>query len=99
VERGISPGSRGPDRQARVSVERIGNLDRVLKHLVQRKRAGDEAVCERLTVEVLHDQIVEAVVAAVVVHGANVGMTERRHGAGFTSESLASTGTRHQVWW
>ena len=33
--------------------ERVGNLDGVLKHLRQRERAGDEAVRERLTVEIL----------------------------------------------
>ena len=57
-------------------VEGVGDLDAVAQDLVEGERALLEPVRERLALEVLHDQEVDAVVLADVVERADVRMGE-----------------------
>ena len=59
------------------ALERVGDLDPVAQHSFERQRAAREPVGERLAFEVLHDQVVDAVLLADVVERADVRMAER----------------------
>ena len=67
--------------------QRISDLPGVLQCIVHTKRAHGDAVVERLTLDVLHDQEVRAVLVADIVQGADVGMVETGNGVGFTTEA------------
>src|SRR5262249_19088072 len=55
------------------------------------------ARCQILALQVFHDEIIEAVVRANVVHRANMRVAERGHGAGFALETLAVFGVAGKV--
>jgi hypothetical protein len=61
-------------------VERVGNLAAVAQRLLERQRALAEPVDERLSLEVLHDEIVGLTLASDVVQRADVRMRELRNG-------------------
>jgi hypothetical protein len=69
--------------------ERVGDLNRRVKSLVDRQRALRQALCQRLAVEKLHDEIRHASLIAHVVQRTDVWMIEARDAAGFAVESIA----------
>src|SRR5579859_606155 len=73
-------------------VESIGNFHADFQSLAERQRAAGKTRGERLTLEILHDEIFGAVLVSDVVKSADVGMVERRNGAGFTLEALSQFG-------
>ena len=74
------------------ALERLGDLDAVAEHLLERQRAFGQAIRQRLALEKLHHQIVDAVVRADVVGRADVRMGERRDRLRLALEPLAQTG-------
>ena len=70
------------------SRERVGNLNPDLQRLVERQRTLLQPLFERLALQVLHDQEVDPVLAADVVHGADVRMTEGGERLGLALEPL-----------
>ena len=77
------------DARAMGLVERRRDLDRVPKGFLHREAGPREALDERLSVEILHDEEVGAVVAPDVVQCADVRMIQRGHGARLALEALA----------
>src|ERR1700693_363277 len=59
-------------------VERSRHLDPDRKKLRERKRTFVQPIGERLTFEQLHDEVLDAVLRAHVVNGADMRMRERR---------------------
>jgi hypothetical protein len=78
-------------------LERVDDVDRVLKQLLDRQRSGEQALAERLTLDVLHDQEWNAVVFAEVVQRADVRVIHRGERAGLALESLLPCRIRAQV--
>ena len=68
----------------------MGDLDAEAHDLIERERALLQAIRERLALQVLHHQEVDAVLAADVVEDADVRMAQRRDRAGLALEALAS---------
>ena len=60
-------------------VQRIGNLDRMPQRALQRQRTFRERRRERLAIEVLHDEIGDAVLLADVVQRADMRVIELRN--------------------
>ena len=81
------------DPRAMRLVERVGDLNREGQRLIERQRAFRQSLRERLAFEVLHDQIVDAVLVADVVKRADVRMVERSDRFGFALEPLAECGS------
>ena len=69
-------------------VERVGDVDGDFEKAIEREQAGAEEGFEIRAFEILHDDVGEAVLRADFVDGADVGMVERRGGAGFAAETL-----------
>ena len=57
-------------------VTRLGHLDPVPGRLVDRQRPANEPVGERLALEELHDEVLDARLVADVVQRADVGVRE-----------------------
>ncbi len=57
-------------------VQRIGNLDRVLQHMLQRQRTFQQPLRERLAFEIFHHQKINFVSVSGVVERADVGMIQ-----------------------
>ena len=74
------------------AVERVGDLDPVAEHVRDGERAALEARRQRLPLQQLHDQVVHAVLVPDVVERADVGVVERRSGAGFALEARLELG-------
>ena len=62
------------------------------------ERTTLESPGERLAFDVLHDQIVGAVLTANVIERANIWMVQAGDGAGFTFETLAHLRCVCQMW-
>ena len=73
-------------------IERVGNLDSEVEHLVERKRLLADAVLERLPFEQLHGDEWDRLAAVVhdidFIDGADVGVIQRRGCAGFALKSF-----------
>ncbi len=74
------------DAAAVSSVQRPGNLSADCERLIQRERSAGETIGKRLTLDVFHDQVIDAAVAADVVDSAGVRMRQRRGCARFPLE-------------
>ncbi len=85
------------DARAVGLVERVRDLDADPERLLLRQGALLQPVGERLAFEVLHHQVVDAVLLADVVEGADVGMVEGGGGAGLTLEARAAVGVLGEV--
>ncbi len=72
-------------------VQRVGDLDAVAQRLLERERPLHEPVRERLAFEVLHDQVLDAVLIADVVERADVRMGELRDRLRLPLEALAAS--------
>jgi len=70
----------------------LTNINAVFQHQLGRKRTLRQAVGQRLALQKFHDQEVDAILMADVMQGANVGMTQRRYGAGFAIKTLPGLG-------
>ena len=73
-------------------VQCVGNLDAVLKRLIHWQSALHQAVGQRLTFDVLHDDEVDPIVLTDVVERADVRMIQLRDRSGLTLEPLSSPG-------
>src|SRR5262249_33667065 len=71
-------------------IERVGDLDRVPHDLRDGKRTADQAMRERLAVDVFHDQERLPAGLAAVVQRADVRMIQVRDGARFPLETRAA---------
>jgi hypothetical protein len=69
--------------------ERFADLNRDARKFSGRKRAALQTLGECFAFDVLHDQIIRAVLAANVIEGANIGMIETGYGASFAFKTLA----------
>ena len=78
-------------------IERVGHLNAVLQGLVERKRAFAQSIREGLSLDMLHDDEVDAVLVADIVKGAYVRMVQARNGTGFALESGADVGVTSYV--
>jgi hypothetical protein len=78
-------------------VEGVCDLDGVAEALVQRQRTLLQPLVERLALEVLEHEVVEAVLMSDVVEPADVGVVEVGDGPGFALEALAQVGVPGQV--
>ncbi len=73
--------------------QRVGNLDSVAQHLLDRQSpAGRQAVGQRLSFQVLHDEVLRPVLVPDVVQRADVRVRELRDRLRFTLEALAHLG-------
>ena len=70
-------------------IERVGDLNSQVEKHRQLERASLEPVCQRLALQVLHDQKVGAVLMANVVKRADVRVRKRGDRLGFAGEALA----------
>jgi hypothetical protein len=70
-------------------VERAGDLNRDQQRIVHRQLTARETVGQRLSFQVLHDEIGSPILFANVVQCANVRMIERRDDARLAVEPLA----------
>jgi len=70
-------------------VQRIGDLDPEAQNLGERQWAFAQAFSESLAFEVLHHQVIDAVLAADIVESADVRMRERGDRARFAFKSHA----------
>ncbi len=73
-------------------VESVGDLDSILQCLIKRKRAFAQTVGQDLPFDVLHDDEVDAVLAADIVERTDVWMVQAGDGSGFPLESLPDFG-------
>jgi hypothetical protein len=65
------------------------HLNRQAKPFFESERATGHQVGKRLTIEVLHDEVVHSLVSANVVQRTDMGMGKGRDGARFTLEPIA----------
>ena len=70
-------------------VQRVGDLNAVSKHFVDWQGTFFQSLRQRLAFEILHDDEVDAVLAAHVVEYANMRMVQARHRPRFLLEALA----------
>ena len=77
--------------------ERVGDLHRVGQRLAERQLAAPQPRRQRLAVEELHHQEVDAVLVADIEQRADVGMRQGRHGARLAIEALARRRVRDQI--
>ena len=75
-------------------VERVRNLNPKLQRLVERQCALRQSLGQRLALQVLHDQEVDAVLTTDVVDVADVRMTQGRECLGLALESLLQVRVR-----
>jgi len=61
----------------------VGNLNGVTQKLIDRQRAAGQPLRQRLTLQVLHPQEIDAVILTDVVESADMRMIQRGDGAGF----------------
>src|SRR6202162_3839525 len=73
-------------------VQRIGDLDPVAKRPLEGKRALDQTLRERPPLQVLHDEVLDAVLVPDVVQRADVGVRELRDHPGLPLEALTHFG-------
>ena len=73
-------------------VQRIGDLNRDLQCLIQRYGATSEALGERFTLEVFHNEKIRLLLAPDVVQSADVRMIQCGDRLRFTFESLLHFG-------
>jgi len=78
-------------------VERVRDLDGILKGVIERKRALLQSVSKRLSFQVLHHQEIDAVLLTDVEDGTDVRMTECRERLGFTREALLQLETARDM--
>jgi hypothetical protein len=76
------------DPMAMGLVERIRDLDGVAQCAIERQRTLLESGRERLALQVLHDEELDAVLVPNIVKYADVGMIERADGPRFPLEPL-----------
>ena len=69
-------------------VQRVCDLDGNGQRLIEWQRALLQPLGQRFPVEVLHDEVVDAVLLADIEDRADVGMAEGRDRLGFTLEPL-----------
>src|ERR1700691_3911018 len=79
--------------------QRFANLDCYARKFEWDKRTALQAVGKGFTFDVLHDQIVGAVLAANVIERANVWMVQAGDGTGFAFKTLAQFRCVGQMWW
>ncbi len=65
----------------------VGDFDCDLQQFAQRQRPFLQAMSERFAFKELHDQEVDAGLRADIIEMADIGMSNRREGAGFTFEA------------
>ena len=78
-------------------VQRIGDLDGVFEGLIQRQSAFLQTLLERLTLHVLHDEVVNPVLFADVVERADVRVVQAADGPCFTLEAFPALRIGGQV--
>src|SRR5580704_16899989 len=78
-------------------VERVGNLDGNLQRLGERDRPTLESVSKSLAKQVLHHDVVDAVLRADVVQGAYVRMIQRRDSFSLALQSLSQFGVGRKM--
>ena len=71
----------------------FANLGSNAEHLVERQAAFVQAFSEGFALQILHDDVVGAVLLAHIVEMADVGMAERGDGSCFAVKSLPGFGT------
>src|SRR5216684_4409043 len=70
-------------------IERIGDLDRGAQHLIDWQGASKQPVGERLSLDILHHEVWQAVLLADVMERADVRMVEAGNRARLPFEPLA----------
>ena len=70
-------------------VQRIGNLDRELQHLLDWQRTPLQSLRERLALDIFHHQKINVVLESRVVKRADVRMIQAGDGFCFALKSLA----------
>ena len=80
-------------------VERVGNLDGIAQHLIQRQRAFLQMLRQGFTFDVLHHEIVGSVLMANIVENADVRMIQTGNGSRFALEALAKLLPARVVVW
>ena len=69
-------------------LQAVADVGCVAQDLLDRQRPLGQAVGQRLAFQILHDQVVGAVLVSDVVERADVGMIQRRDGPRFAVEAL-----------
>ena len=75
--------------------QRVGDLDRVLQGLGERRALGTNGVVERAALDVLHGDEVDAGGAVDVVDRDNAGVVEGGGGLGFLDEAAFAIRVGH----
>jgi len=71
-------------------VQRVGSLDGVLQHLLNRQRAFLQTLRQRFAFDILHHQIINSILLADVVKDADLRMIQAGDGFCFALEPFAS---------
>ena len=78
-------------------IQRVGDLRSVAQHLIHRQRSARQPVSQALALQILHHQIVGALLRADVIKVADVGVGELRDGTRLALEALLQVGTGDEV--
>ena len=78
-------------------VERVGDLDAEAKHLLEGQRAFRERAVERLALDILHHEVVDAALVADVVERADVRMVESARSSAPRARTAARSSGRREV--
>ena len=70
-------------------VQRVGNLDGVLQHLLDRQRTFLQSLRERLAFQILHHQIIDSVLMSCIVKRADMRMIQAGNRLRFALEAFA----------
>ncbi len=85
------------DSRAVCGGKRVRDLRAEAQRLFRRQRSAAQAVGQRIAVEILHDEILDALLRAHIVQRADVRMGERRDRPRLALEALAHLGVRGEM--
>ena len=78
-------------------VQRVGNLDGVFQTLIEWQPSLLQPLLERVALDVLHDEVVEAVLFTDIVERTDVGMVQATDRTGLTLEAFPALGIVGEV--
>jgi len=75
----------------------VGDLNPIFQSLIERERSFLQPLRERVSLDVLHDEVIDAVLLADVIKGADVRMIQLRDRFGLTLEARLALGAICEV--
>src|SRR2546421_2836249 len=78
-------------------IEGVCNLNCILEHLLRRQWPLPQPVGQRLTLYILHNQVIDALLVTDVVECADMWMIERGNGTGLALEAFTPVGIARKM--